>query len=87
MGLDHLCFGTNNSGLTTSQLSEIHFYSDSGATHIGAGFSPQFNGSFGEVVPVPEPSSVLIALALLVLIGMRESRQAAQGRRVRRGRL
>ncbi len=71
-GVDHLHFGTNNSGLTSGQLSQIRFYSDSGQTEIGAGFSPYFTGP-GEVVPVPEPSSTLLALGLMALAAARET--------------
>ena len=56
-GADQLYFGLDSGGLTASQLAEISFYSDSGATFLG-------NATFvsaGEVVPVPEPAG-LVAL-------------------------
>ena len=71
-GTDHLFFGANSSGLLDGQLNRIKFYSDSGATPLG--FAAAFTGSFGELVPVPEPSSVAVALGMFGLIGARERR-------------
>lgn len=81
-GADHLYFGTTNSGLTSSQLSRVRFYSDNGTTLLGNGSA--FTGSFGEVVPVPEPSSLAVAVGLLGLIRLRERRLALQRRRSQR---
>ncbi len=88
-GVDHLDFGNSGSGLSVSQLSRIRFYSDGGTTEIGAGFSPVFSGSLGEVVPVPEPGSALSAAALLGLAALREQRRGrgcAVRQATRRGR-
>ncbi len=82
-GTDQLFFGgAGGGGLTASQLTQVKFYSDAGTTILpfAPGFSA-FTGSFGEVVPVPEPSSVATVLGLLGLIGWRErgrSRRAAR---------
>ena len=74
-GNDQLVFGTNNTALTTSQLAQISFYSGSGSGFLGNG---GFVGSLGEVVPVPEPSSVATVMGLLGLIGWRERRRRIQ---------
>jgi autotransporter-associated beta strand protein len=81
-GSDQLRFSGN--GLTPAQLGLIHFYSDAGATEIS--FTPTFPsngfvGSLGEVVPVPEPSSVLVAVGMFGLIGWRERRHSSADRR------
>ena len=82
-GLDRLYFGTNASGLTPSQLSQINFYSDGGANKLsitGAFSANGFVGA-GEIVPVPEPSGVAAAMGLLGLAGWRERRKSGQRRR------
>ncbi len=54
-GTDQLYFGTDSTGLTSTQLSQIAFYSDSGATYLG---SAEFlSGMTGELGPVPEPAT------------------------------
>ena len=54
-GTDQLYFGTDSTGLTSTQLSQLAFYSDSGATYLG---SAEFlSGMTGEVGPVPEPAT------------------------------
>lgn len=75
VGTDHLFVGTNNLGLTVSQLNALEFYSDNGVTLLNA-TAPQFIGS-GEISPVavPEPSGVLAALSLIALSALREGRQ------------
>ena len=81
-GTDHLFFGDGTTtGLQQSQLDKIKFYSDGGTTILpfAPGFSA-FTGSFGEVVPVPEPSSAAAVMGLLGLIGWRERRKSARGR-------
>ncbi len=71
-GLDQLFFGTDSFGLTPEQLAQINFFSDAGATLLGAG---AVYASAGEVVPVPEPGA-LIALfgGAGMLLGMRRRR-------------
>ena len=73
MGADHLYFGTDDStGLTSSQLSRISFYSGNGTGFLG---TPSFlPGGLGEIA-VPEPSALIVALGLLGWIGWREHRQ------------
>jgi hypothetical protein len=79
-GTDRIHFGDGSSlGLTSSQLAQIDFYSDAGLTQYsiaGAFSSNAFVGSFGEVVPVPEPTAMGVAMGLLGLIGWRERRRA-----------
>ena len=71
-GTDHLYFGSvPNSGLISTQLGQITFYSDSGTTSLG---TARFGDLNGEVSPVPEPSAVLVGLSLLSLCGYRERR-------------
>ena len=84
-GIDQLRFANN--GLNTSQLSQISFYSDSGVTQLS--ITPQFSangfvGGFGEVTPVPEPSTVATVMGLLGLVGWRERRKARQSRAAER---
>ena len=50
-GTDQLYFGTDSTGLTATQLTQIAFYSDSGTNFLGsAGF---MSGLDGEIGPVP----------------------------------
>jgi autotransporter-associated beta strand protein len=77
-GSDQLKFGTGSSALTAGQLSQISFYSDNGSTFLGTG---GFVGSLGEVVPVPEPMSVCVALGLFGLAARRELGRSARRRR------
>ena len=73
---DHLFFGSvMGSGVDATQLGQISFFSGGS---IGSGFLGAANFlPAGEVSPVPEPSSVAIALGLLGLIGWRERRRVA----------
>ena len=73
-----LFFGDGSgAGLTASQLMQVIFYSDASVTILpyAPGYSG-FTGGFGEVVPVPEPSSVFAGLALCGLAGWREWRKS-----------
>ncbi len=85
-GTDQLRF--LNNGLTAAQLGRIDFYS--GTTpgtklSITPSFSANgFVGGAGEVVPVPEPSSVATVIGLLGLVGWRERRKARLAREVER---
>jgi autotransporter-associated beta strand protein len=54
-GTDQLYFGTDSTGVTAMQLSQMAFYSDSGATFLGTGGFAM--GLDGEIVPVAEPGT------------------------------
>lgn len=85
-GTDQLFFGgPGGGGLTVGQLSQVKFYSDAGMTILpyAPGFSA-FTAGFGEIAPVPEPSSVAVAMSLLGLIGWRERWKQRQVRRAER---
>jgi autotransporter-associated beta strand protein len=72
-GTDQLYFGTDSTGLTLPQLSQIAFYSDSGATFLGiAGFT---NGMDGELGPVPEPSTWFAAALAFGYLGFTQRRR------------
>jgi len=72
-GLDQIFFGSDVDGLTTAQLAQILFYSGEGGTPLGSGKLL----SSGEVVAVPEPSTMLSLFAMLggVLGGRRFRRR------------
>ena len=80
-GADRLRFASN--GLNAGQLAQINFFSDAGVTQLSLTASFPANGfvSFGEVVPVPEPSSVATVLGLLGLVAWHERRKSSQARR------
>jgi autotransporter-associated beta strand protein len=73
---DRLLF-TSLTGLTSTQLGQITFYSDNGLTQIGSGVSEITFGAGGqaELVPVPEPSTWVAGGLLLGLLGYRERRR------------
>lgn len=78
--------GTDRLLLTSSanngniNFANINFFSDAGITSIGFGAGFIANGLGGEIVPVPEPSSVATAMGLLGLIGWRERRKMQRER-------
>lgn len=80
-GIDRIFVGTDATGLTTGQLNAIEFYSDQGITLLNVGFAPQFIGA-GELspTPVPEPSGLLLALAMSGLAVCRERHRRQQAR-------
>lgn len=85
-GSDQLKFGSDSNvgllgSLTSSQLGQISFFSGVGTGFLGNG---SFSGSLGEVVPVPEPSAIAVAMGLLGLIGFRERRKGADARQMSR---
>lgn len=81
-GNDRLIFGIDSTALTSGQLGQISFYDGGlGSNFLGTG---TFVGSLGEVVPVPEPSSVATVMGLLGLVGWRERRKAQSTRRATR---
>jgi autotransporter-associated beta strand protein len=70
-GTDQLYFGSDATGLTASQLLEIHFYSGAGTGLYGGPTAILANG---EVVPIPEPSTWVaggLAFSGLLLIHRR----------------
>ena len=69
--LDQIFFGSSNTALTSEQLSQISFFSDAGATNLGSAVF----GASGQIVPVPEPTTIFGALALVGLVGFRERRR------------
>ncbi|MDQ6807864.1 MAG: PEP-CTERM sorting domain-containing protein [Verrucomicrobiota bacterium] len=66
-GLEEILFGSNNTALTSAQLAQIRFYSDSGTTFLGTGGFTTTNT--GEVVPVPEPSTWAAGGLTLLAVG------------------
>src|SRR3984893_8555536 len=83
-GTDQLYFGTDSTGLTATQLSQIAFYSDSATTFLGAaGFVSVLDGELG---PVPEPATWFAAALGAGAIAWSQRRRFAQtffGRRKR----
>ena len=79
-GTDQLRF-TGNGLNPTTQLAQIKFYSGPGTGLLTGFFGNDFVGGVGEVVPVPEPSSIAMVMGLLGLIGWRERRKGAISRR------
>jgi hypothetical protein len=71
-GTDQIYFGTNSSGLTASQLSQITFVNPAGLT---PGNYAAVILSTGEIVPVPEPGVIAAAALLLTWLGWRERRR------------
>lgn len=72
-GNDQLKFGTANTALLAGQLSQISFYEGGlGSNLLGTG---GFVGATGEIVPVPEPSTVFGAFFLLGAASWRAWRQ------------
>ena len=64
-GTDQVYFGNDNTGLTSTQLSEINFYSDNGVTSLGAAMILVD----GEIVPVPEPATWFAGSLAMVGLG------------------
>lgn len=66
-GAEGIYFGSDASGLTPAQLSQISFFSDAGVTPLdSAGIL-----STGEVVPVPEPVALGLLACSLPLLARR----------------
>jgi len=63
----------NNPVLSGTDLGNISFYNDTGAW-IGTALEVD-DGPYFEIVPVPEPSTVIGALGLVGLVGYRERRR------------
>ena len=64
-------FGTDSSGLTAAQLSQIEFYSGVGTGDLGSA-SILANG---EIVPVPEPATCLAGLLIVGTVGFSQCRR------------
>jgi autotransporter-associated beta strand protein len=72
-GTDQLYFGTDATGLTATQLSQIAFYSDSGTTFLGiGGYALDMDGELG---PVPEPATWFVGALAFGGLGFRERRR------------
>ena len=82
-GNDQIIFGTSNStGLTPTQLGQVSFYTGGlGSSFLGNGQILANGEVVPNLVPVPEPSAVAVAMGLLGLVGWRERRNAAVSRR------
>ena len=85
-GSDHLFFGIvdhdfngSDGGLTTTQLSQVSFFSGINTGFLGS--TSFLSGGAGEIAPVPEPSSVATVLGLLGLVGWREGRRTRRPQR------
>ena len=70
-GTDQIYFGSDATGLSLTQLSQILFFSDGGTTLLGSGQILMD----GEVVPVPEPSTWVGAALALGAIGFTQRRR------------
>jgi hypothetical protein len=81
-GTDQLYFGTDSTGLTTQQLSQIAFYSDSGTTFLGS--ADFVSGLDGEVGPVPEPATWFAAALVAGATGWSQRRRFTRILRRRR---
>jgi autotransporter-associated beta strand protein len=72
-GTDQIYFGTDATGLTSTQLGQIVFYSDSGTTLLGtAGYA---SGMDGEIVAVSEPSTWFAAALAFGCLGFTQRRR------------
>jgi autotransporter-associated beta strand protein len=72
-GIDQIYFGTDSTGLTSTQLSQIAFYSDFGTTLLGTGAFA--SGLDGEVVPVPETGTWVAAALAFGSLGLTQRRR------------
>jgi fibronectin-binding autotransporter adhesin len=70
-GSDSVYFGSTSSALTSTQLSQIEFYSGAGTGDLGsAGILAS-----GQIVPVPEPATWLAGLLICGLVGCSQRRR------------
>ena len=70
-GIDQLYFGNSAGTLTPAQLSQIKLFADSGTTNLG----PAGQLANGQVVVVPEPSSLASVFLAAALLGARRPRR------------
>jgi autotransporter-associated beta strand protein len=71
-GQDQIYAGSSNRGLTEDQLKQIEFFDPFGEN---SGRFPARILPSGEIVPAPEPSTILAALGALGWIGFREKKR------------
>jgi len=69
---DRLYFSANP-GLSAAQFQQISFFNDAG-TYIGTAHQVLFGANF-EIVPVPEPGTVVGSIGLIAFIAYRERRR------------
>jgi autotransporter-associated beta strand protein len=73
--VDTLTFGNSSSALTSTQLTQVQFFSDAGLSALG---SAQIS-NLGVLTPVPEPSTWMLGGAMLGMLGLsRRSVRAAR---------
>ncbi len=77
-GTDQLIFGSNISGLTLAQLSQISFYSGAGSGFLGTGsWATDLDGEVVPLAAVPEPSTWAAAALALGVIAWTQRRRFA----------
>ena len=76
-GLDRVSFTAGDgTALSSSQLSQIRYFSGPGTGDLGTAMF--VSGMTGEIVPVPEPATVLSGCLLVSLVGWRERKRLAR---------
>ena len=73
---DEVRFGNDSSGLSTTQLSQIVFLNPEGRD---AGIYRARMLPTGEIVPVPEPATIIGCACLLIAAGIYEIRRRKAG--------
>ncbi len=74
-GNDEILFSSFSGSQTVFNSSQVQFYSDAGTTEIGTGGELVTSSGGGwELVPVPEPSTVVGVLGLIGMAAWRERR-------------
>lgn len=80
---DRLLF-IGDSGLSGAELAQIQFFNDSG-NPLGTGAAAIAFDRYTQIVPVPEPASIIGALGLIGFVGFRERRRLGMLAFFRRG--
>jgi hypothetical protein len=75
-GTDQIYIGSSSSGLTASQLGQVYFLDPVG---FSPGYYPAYQLASGELVPIPEPATVVGSGVLGLLIAYRERRRIRRG--------
>lgn len=70
-GTDQIYFGSNSNSLTSAQLAQIVFHDPFGP---GSGDIPAIFLPSGEIVPIPEPGTVIAGFALVGMLTWSERR-------------